>query len=141
MREIGVDEALPGRKVGFLDGDVDIAAADIVDENVDGRPLGEGFRAKLLAGRWVGDIGCEGPDFSIAFAHFVGGSRKRVRIARDKHHIGAGFCGGKRNRAAEATAASRDKNTFAVEPELVEHRHIRGPLILHSLAARAFPDL
>ena len=69
----------------------------------------------------------KGPGFSIALPHLVGGSGKRVRIARDKHDIGAGLCGRKRNHAAEPPAAPCDKYAFAVQPELVEHRHVADP--------------
>jgi hypothetical protein len=49
MGEIDIDESPPGRKVGVLDGDIDIAAADIVDENIDVAPFGERLPAKVLA--------------------------------------------------------------------------------------------
>ena len=59
--------------------------------------------------------------------HLVGGSGKRVRIARDEHDIGARLCRGERNRSAEPPASPRDKHAFGVQPELVEHRHVADP--------------
>jgi hypothetical protein len=55
------------------------------------------------------------------------GSGKRVWIARDEHDVGASLRRRKRNRPAEAPASPGDEDAFAVEPELVEHRHVEDP--------------
>jgi hypothetical protein len=123
MREIEIDKLPPSREVGVLDRDVDISAADIVDENVDRRPFGERAPAKVLADCGVGDISREGPGFSIALPHLVSRSGEGLRIARDKHDIRPGIRCSQRNRSAEPPAAPGDKNAFAVQPELVEHAH------------------
>jgi hypothetical protein len=125
MRKIEIDQSPPTCEIGVLDRNVDITSADIVDENIDGRPLAERAAAKVLACCGFGNIGREDPGFATALAHLGGGSGKRVRIARDKHDIGASLCGCERNRSAESPAAPRDKDAFAVQPELVEHRHFR----------------
>ena len=87
MREIEIDVALPGCEVGVLDRDIDIAAADIVDENIDGRRFGEHAPAQILACRGLSDVGGEGPGLALAFAHFIGGPGEGVGVARDKNHV------------------------------------------------------
>jgi hypothetical protein len=77
--------------------------------------------------RGFGNIDHEGPGFSAALAHLVGSPGKRVRIARDKHDVGARLCSRERNRSPEPSASPSDKNAFAVEPELVEHHHVADP--------------
>jgi hypothetical protein len=41
MREIKIDEAPPRYEVALLDRDVDVAPADVVDENIDRHPFGQ----------------------------------------------------------------------------------------------------
>jgi len=56
MGEIEIDELLPGLKVGVLDRHVEIAAAHIVDEDVDRPGLREHALAEVLAQLWLGDV-------------------------------------------------------------------------------------
>src|SRR6185503_15124807 len=49
VRKIEIDETLPGFEIGVLDRHVEIAAADIVDEDVDGGGFGENAAAEIFA--------------------------------------------------------------------------------------------
>ena len=51
MCQIEIDELLPGRKVGILDRDIEIASADIVDEYVDRPRFFDDALAEILARR------------------------------------------------------------------------------------------
>ena len=134
MREIEIDVPAPGREVGVLDRNVDIAAADIVDENIDRRRLGEHAPAKILACRGLSDVGRKNPGLALAFPHLAGGPGEGFGVARDKQDVGARLRGGKRDRTAEATAAPRDQYALAVQSEAIEHGHV----VLPGGSCRAF---
>ena len=61
MREIEIDEAPPLGDLGALNRKVDIAAADIVDKDIDWRDLRERALAEVLAVGGVGDVSGKGP--------------------------------------------------------------------------------
>ncbi len=130
MGEVEVDQAAPSRKVGRLDRRIDAAPADIVDQDVDRRPFRQHAPAQILASRGISDIRRICPRFASALAHLLRGSGKRVRIARDKHDVGARLRRRQRDRPAKPAAAAGDQNAFAVQPELVEHSHASVPLAL-----------
>jgi len=91
MRKIEIDEPLPSDEVRVLDRNVDVAAADMVDENIDGGRFRERSPAKILACRRLANVGGKGPGLALAFSHFVGGSSECVVVARDKYNVGARF--------------------------------------------------
>ena len=130
MREIEIDEAPPSREVGALNRNVDIAAADIVDENIDGRRLREHPPAKILACRGLGDVGGEGPGLALAFTHLAGGPGEGVGVARDKKRSAPASAAASAITPAEAAAAARDQKALAVQSEAIEHGHVAIPVVL-----------
>ena len=110
-------------EVGILDRHVEIAPADIVDEDVDRAGLREHAVAEVLADGRIGNIGGKGPGLAPALPHLVGGFCKRLRIARVQHDVGAGLGRGKRDHPPEAAAAAGDEQALAVQPESIEHVH------------------
>ena len=82
MGEIEVDKAPPIGELRALDGYVQIPAADVVDENVDGRLLGEHAVAEVLASGGLRHVRREGPRLAPAFANFSCRSLEGVTIAR-----------------------------------------------------------
>ena len=127
MREIVVHEALPGLKVGVLHRDIEIAAADIVDQDIDRPGFLQHLCAKRLANLGDRDIRRIGPGLASAFAHFGGGFGQGFRIARIKHHIGTGLGRRQGDDTPKSTAATGDKQAFAVQPKAVEYSHASYP--------------
>ena len=124
MGEIEIDETLPSGEVGVLNRNVDIAAADIVDKDVDGLCLREHLLAKIFAYLGLPDVGVKGPHAALAVPYLGCSTGEGVWIARDKDDVGACLRGGDRDDLAETATAARDQEALAVEMKLIEHGHV-----------------
>jgi hypothetical protein len=123
VREVEIDELLPGLEIGVLDGHVEIAPAYVVDEDVDRPGLCQHALAEFLAQRGLGDVAGKGPGLAPALAHLGGGPRQGVCVARVQHDVGAGLGRRQRNDPAEAAAAAGHEHPLAIQPEAIEHVH------------------
>ena len=120
--EIEVDEALPGLEVGVLDRHVEIASADIVDEDVDRPRLREHACAEVLARAGSGDVARQrSRPCGRARAPHRRSCARAGRVAAIQHDVGARLCGRQRDDPAEAAAAAGDEKALAVQPEAIEH--------------------
>src|SRR5262245_31399021 len=131
VREIEIDEALPGLELGILDRRIDLAVADIVDQNVDRPSFRKHALAKAFAQGGPGDIAGKRPGLAPARSYLVRRLGQRVRVARVQHDIGACLRRCQRDGPADAAAAARNEQAPAVEAEPIEHVHgkIRGLLL------------
>src|SRR5262249_57768519 len=71
--EVEIDEALPGFEVGVFDRHVEVAAAHVVDQDVDGPGLRKHALAELLAQLRLSDIAGKGPGLAATLPYFVAG--------------------------------------------------------------------
>jgi hypothetical protein len=114
MRKIEIDEAAPSRKVRVFDRNVDITAADIVDENIDRRRFREHPPAEIFARRRLANVCSKGPGLALAFTHLCGGSGEGVGVSGDKHDISPRLSRCERDRSAKPPAAPRDQKALTV---------------------------
>ena len=123
-------KSAPIGELRTLDRHIKIAAADVVDQNIDRRPLSEYSLAEVLAHRGLRNVGFKGPRPAPAFPHLAGSLGERVRVARHQNDVGARLRRRKRYDPAEPAAAACDKKALAVDPEAIKHVHATPRAVL-----------
>lgn len=102
LGEIEIEDALPVFEREILGGCVDATAADVVDEDVDGRVIAQEDIAEAFGFLGFGEIGLNGSDMQILAAKLLAGGVQLRCIRTGDDDLGSGFTEGARHFQAEA---------------------------------------
>src|SRR5262249_4262039 len=127
MGQVEVDEFLPGVEIGVLNRDVEIAAPDIVDQDVDRPRFGEHAVAQVFAYRGLCDVAGKRRDLPPALAYFGRGLSQCVGVTGVEDDVGARFRQGECYGAAEAAAAAGNESALSDQAEFIKHGHAYTP--------------
>ena len=126
-------------EIGVLDGHVEIAATDVVDQDVDRSRLGEHARAKRLAFGRIRTSAAIRPDASTSARATSSATFARAsRIAGSQHDVGAGLGQRQRDDAAKAAAPAGYERAFPVETKSIENAHLDPAPVQHGLRNRDY---
>ena len=114
----------------FFGGNVDQAAADIVDQDINRSVLRDDIQALQFRGLGIGKIRLDFHGLPAERPDVIGSGLEAFCVASREHNISAGFRDGQCHLAPQPPTTARDEKSLALQFKSIQHAHGSAHLTL-----------